>query len=253
MFSCHHFLYLKRREVEDVTPEFVLTNLVVSLERVHKCLGFESKSTTIMRLIFYQYILPAITAQIVCAAEQSASRVTTRDAITDTAAASSIFTLRDEGSESESISGILTRALKADTVETRSINGTASYDEVLGVPRCGSVGTSCDTGNLIIGRGHIHPEPNYPNTLGTTCFDGTSGGPTDESVDRIIVSSEPGNYLMEEGTASITATVNCWAGGYTKDYVAKCMVSLPKNRQNVCSQPPRGKTTLFMGLKCSSR
>ena len=164
-----------------------------------------------MRLIFYKYVLPAITAQIAFAAEQSASpRVTTRDAITDTATAPSIFTLRgDEGSKSESISGILTRALKADTVETRSINGTASYDEALGVPKCGSVGSSCDTGDLIRGRGHIHPEPNYPNTLGTTCSDGTSGGPTDESVDRIIVSSEPGKYLMEDGTASITATVNC--------------------------------------------
>ena len=183
---------------------------------------FESKSSTTMRLIFYfyQYVLPAITAQIVSAAEQSASRVT-RDAITNNAAAPSIFTLRgDEGSESESISGILTRALKADTVETRSIiNGTASYDEALGVPRCGSVGSSCDTGDLVIGRGMIYPEPNHPNTLGTTCTDGTSGGPTDESVDRIIVSSESGDYLMEEEGARITATVNCWADGYAKDYV----------------------------------
>jgi len=175
-----------------------------------------------MRLTtFYHYVLPAITAQLIASAAQQSASSVHRDARTDTAASSSISTLRgDEGSQSESISGILTRALKADTVGTRSSSdGIAFYDEVLGIPKCSSDGTSCDTGDLVIGRGIIYPEPNHPNTLGTTCIDGTSGEPSDESVDRIIVSSESGDYLMEDGRAIITATVNCWADGYANDYV----------------------------------
>eukprot|EP00984_Skeletonema_dohrnii_P033633 scaffold30823_cov78-Skeletonema_dohrnii-CCMP3373.AAC.1 len=166
-----------------------------------------------MRLItFFQYVvLTALTAQIVSAVELSASRAARDNTITNTAAASSSShsTLRaDEASpsNSESISDILTRALRADTVGLRSSNGIASYDEALGIPKCSSEGTSCDTGDLVNGRGPVYPEPNYPNTLGLSCIDGTSGGPSDESVDRIIVSSESGRYLEEEDRARITAT-----------------------------------------------
>jgi hypothetical protein len=176
-----------------------------------------------MRLTFFQYVVfTALTAQIVSAAELSASRAARDNTIINTAAASSHSTLRaDEASpsNSESISDILTRALRADTVGLRSSNGIASFDEALGIPKCSSEGTSCDTGDLVNGRGPVYPEPNYPNTLGLSCIDGTSGGPSDESVDRIIVSSESGGYLEEDDRARITATVSCWADGYANDYV----------------------------------
>ena len=113
-----------------------------------------------------------------------------------------------------------TRALRADTVGLRSSSGIASYDEALGIPKCSSEGSSCDTRDLVNGR---ISEPNYPNTLeGTNCTDGRSGEPSGESVDRIIVSvsSESGGYniMTAEQSALITATVNCWADG-SNDYV----------------------------------
>jgi hypothetical protein len=110
------------------------------------------------------------------------------------------------------------RALRADAVGSRSSNVIASYDEELAVPKCSSEGSSCDTGDLLHGRGNIDPEPNYPNTLyGTNCTDGTR--PSDESVDRIIVSSESGGYMTASEHVRITATVWCWADGYANDYV----------------------------------
>eukprot|EP00984_Skeletonema_dohrnii_P039097 scaffold43085_cov216-Skeletonema_dohrnii-CCMP3373.AAC.2 len=45
------------------------------------------------------------------------------------------------------------RSLRADTVGLRSSDGIASYDEALGIPKCNSESTSCDTGNLLNGRG----------------------------------------------------------------------------------------------------
>eukprot|EP00984_Skeletonema_dohrnii_P009091 scaffold3431_cov157-Skeletonema_dohrnii-CCMP3373.AAC.2 len=114
------------------------------------------------------------------------------------------------------------RSLRADTVGLRGIasNGMASYDAALGIPKCNSEGTSCDTGALLNGRGAVHPELNYPNTLDTTnCLDGISGGISDESVDRIVVRSESGGYMTEEESVRITATVNCWADGWEEDYV----------------------------------
>jgi hypothetical protein len=114
------------------------------------------------------------------------------------------------------------RALRADTVSLRlrSSNGIASYDEELAVPKCRLEGSSCDTGDLVNGRGKIDPEPNYPNTLyGTNCADGSSGGASDESVDRIIISSESGGYMTASESALITAIVWCWADDYANDYV----------------------------------
>jgi hypothetical protein len=155
-----------------------------------------------MRLSF-QYMLPSLLAAqkiTVTAAELSAAP-----------------------SEYDSIGDILKRALKADTdtVGLRSGNNiVASFDQALKIPKCSSEASKCDTGDLVNGRGKIDPEPNYPNTLhGTNCTDGTSGGPSDESVDRIIISSESGGYMTVSERARITATVWCWADGYAYDYV----------------------------------
>ena len=124
------------------------------------------------------------------------------------------------------------RSLRADNIIglQRSISdGIATYDDELGIPSCGLQGSLCDTGNLIIGRGDVFPEPNYPNSLNANCFDGRSGGPTDESVDRIVVSSDSGGVLIEEENARITATVNCYADSYTNDYVYFFYTTLNEN------------------------
>jgi hypothetical protein len=94
--------------------------------------------------------------------------------------------------------------------------GTATYDTVLGAPRCGSVGISCDSGSLLNGRAGLGPEANAPNTV-DTCTDGTAGGyHSDESLDRLKVSTTDGTNLAAGKTVRIDATV--WAfSSYSSD------------------------------------
>ena len=96
--------------------------------------------------------------------------------------------------------------------------GTATYDTVLGAPRCGSVGVSCDSGPLLNGRAGLGPEANAPNTV-DTCTDGTAGGyHSDESLDRLKVSTTDGTNLAAGKTVRIEATV--WAfSSYSSDYL----------------------------------
>ncbi|WP_257459358.1 Ig-like domain-containing protein [Archangium lipolyticum] len=51
--------------------------------------------------------------------------------------------------------------------------GIASFDPVLGVPRCETASSQCDSMELLAGRGGIlGPELNEPNTLSSSCADG---------------------------------------------------------------------------------
>jgi hypothetical protein len=94
--------------------------------------------------------------------------------------------------------------------------GMAAYDATLGAPRCSSAGSSCDSGPLLNGRAQLGPEGNAPNTV-DTCTDGISGGyHSDESLDRLKVSSEDGLPLAAGKSLRIEATV--WAySGYSAD------------------------------------
>jgi hypothetical protein len=99
----------------------------------------------------------------------------------------------------------------ATTAVTVSVDNLANavFDTVLGAPACDTVGSFCDTGALIEGRGTVGPEENAPNTLGT-CFDGDSGVfHQDESLDRIRVSSVDGLSLESGKRARVQARV--WA------------------------------------------
>jgi bacterial leucyl aminopeptidase len=59
-------------------------------------------------------------------------------------------------------------------------------------------------------------EPNQPNTIASSCADGTSGTfHSDESNDRIVVTSNSGP-LTHATTATVSATVWAWSG-YTSD------------------------------------
>lgn len=93
----------------------------------------------------------------------------------------------------------------------------ALYDAVLKAPRCSAFSSVCDSGGLLVGRGTRGPEPNFPNTINNSCADGGSGAfHSDESNDRIRVSTLDGTDLAGGKTVRIEATV--WAySGYSSD------------------------------------
>jgi hypothetical protein len=90
---------------------------------------------------------------------------------------------------------------------------TAVYDATLRAPRCAAAGRSCDSGaSLLLGRGTLGPEPNQPNTVGGACADGASGTfHSDESVDRLKVSTVDGSALAAGKSVRVEATVWAWS------------------------------------------
>jgi hypothetical protein len=89
----------------------------------------------------------------------------------------------------------------------------AVYDAGLGAPKCDVAGSSCDSLALVQGRANLGPEPNQPNTI-STCADGTSGTyHSDESNDRIVVSTLDSGNFSEGDTVQIDATVWAWSTG----------------------------------------
>jgi hypothetical protein len=89
---------------------------------------------------------------------------------------------------------------------------TAVFDATLRAPKCGTVGSSCDTGpSLVRGRGTVGPEPNQPNTINGSCADGASGTfHVDESNDRLSVATTDGTNFAPGKTVRITANVWAW-------------------------------------------
>ena len=89
----------------------------------------------------------------------------------------------------------------------------AAYDAGLGAPKCDIAGSTCDSGSLLDGRAGLGPEPNASNTL-DSCTDGTSGTyHSDESNDRIVVSTGDGGNIEEGDTVNIDVTVWAWSDG----------------------------------------
>jgi hypothetical protein len=89
---------------------------------------------------------------------------------------------------------------------------TAVYDVTLKAPSCAVVGSSCDSGpSLLLGRDAKGPEPSQPNTINSSCTDGTSGTfHSDESNDRIKVQTLDGTSFAEGKTVKVEATVWAW-------------------------------------------
>ncbi len=87
----------------------------------------------------------------------------------------------------------------------------ATYDATLKSPVCAVGSSSCDTGAaLVIGRDAKGPESNQPNTINSTCVDGTAGTyHVDESNDRLKVSTLDGSLFAPGATVKVEATV--WA------------------------------------------
>ena len=113
------------------------------------------------------------------------------------------------------VSGALTRTTAMNLNVTGTGGGgaqTALFDTALQAPRCGVVGSSCDSGAaLLLGRDGRGPEPNQPNTINDSCADGTSGTfHLDESNDRIRVLTTDGTSFAPGKTVRIEATVWAW-------------------------------------------
>jgi hypothetical protein len=76
---------------------------------------------------------------------------------------------------------------------------------------------ACDSGtSLLLGKDTMSggAEPHQPNTINSSCADGTSGTfHSDESNDRIVVSSTNGGALTHGNTVTVTATVWAWNTG----------------------------------------
>jgi subtilase family serine protease len=117
-------------------------------------------------------------------------------------------------------SGSLTHTTTISLTVSSSTAQTAVYNATLKAPACATVGSSCDSGpSLLLGRGTMTGgnEPNRPNTINSGCVDGNSGTfHSDESNDRLVVTSTSGGALTAGKTATITATVWAWSG-YTSD------------------------------------
>ena len=100
---------------------------------------------------------------------------------------------------------------------------TAVFNPVLGAPKCAKVGDSCDSGaTLLNGRDGMSggAEPNQPNAINHSCADGTGGSyHSDESNDRIKVSTIDGTDFAPGKTVRIEATVWVWYGAPTDDHL----------------------------------
>src|SRR5262249_41128398 len=94
--------------------------------------------------------------------------------------------------------------------------GSAIYDASLRVPWCAAVGSFCDSGGLLAGRGTMAggPEPNEPNTLDSCAEGGHGTYQVDPSIERIRVSSQvPGTLLAAGQMARVDITVFAPASG----------------------------------------
>lgn len=88
--------------------------------------------------------------------------------------------------------------------------GNAVYDSDLFTPKCGVIGSYCDSGGLIDGRGFLlGPEENHSNNI-SYCGDGLLGKyHVDESLDRLKISTLDGSNLAPGKAVRVEATV--WA------------------------------------------
>lgn len=120
----------------------------------------------------------------------------------------------------DTVGNVTTSASVSVTIGAGGPAGTvATYDATLRAPSCRVAGLSCDSDTLLVGRASVGPESNAPNTLGSTCADGTAGSfHSDESLDRLRVYRADGGPLKVGSVVTIEATVWAWAG-YSSDHL----------------------------------
>ena len=122
-------------------------------------------------------------------------------------------------------SGSLVHSTNITLTVTASGGGglqTAVFNSTFKTPACATVGSGCDSGpSLLLGRDTMSggAEPNQPNTINSSCADGTSGTfHSDESNDRLVVQTTDGSNMAPGKTVKVSATV--WAySGFTSDHL----------------------------------
>jgi hypothetical protein len=87
--------------------------------------------------------------------------------------------------------------------------GNATYDATLKAPACAAVGSRCDSGHLLNGRGTIKniPELHQPNIVSGQCPDGTTAGLDDLSLERLVVSRSDGTSFAAGKEVTVQAVV----------------------------------------------
>ncbi|MFP2905911.1 Ig-like domain-containing protein [Pyxidicoccus sp. 3LFB2] len=105
----------------------------------------------------------------------------------------------------------------------------AGYSATWRAPVClGVVKAGCDSGMLLSGRGPVGPEMNAPNTVGSSCPDGTSGAfHADESLDRLVLATVDGGPLRAGTMVRLTATVWAYSGADVLDVYAAPSAASP--------------------------
>ncbi|MBZ5686352.1 MAG: hypothetical protein LAP86_15080 [Acidobacteriia bacterium] len=120
-------------------------------------------------------------------------------------------------------SGSLTHSTTISLTVNSSVGlQTAVFDNTLKAPKCVNVSSGCDSGpSLLLGRDTLSggTEPNQPNTINSSCADGTSGTfHSDESNDRLVISTTDSSSLAAGKTVRVSATV--WAySSFTSDHL----------------------------------
>ncbi len=108
----------------------------------------------------------------------------------------------------------------SETAKFNASGGNAVYDSVLKVPKCGQVGSACNSGALLNGRGNMTGglESHQPNTINNSCADGSSGSyHVDESIDAIKVSTLDGGDFAAGKAVKVEVTV--WSFSTSSDYL----------------------------------
>ncbi|WPB82344.1 Ig-like domain-containing protein [Archangium violaceum] len=104
--------------------------------------------------------------------------------------------------------------------------GIAAYDPTWAAPACATVGSTCDSADLLSLRGPTLEEVHQPNTVGGSCADGswgTSGYGTGPWLERLVVSRSDGTPFAVGKEVTVQATVQPSSGYWNESldlYVA---------------------------------
>jgi hypothetical protein len=111
------------------------------------------------------------------------------------------------------------------SVHNQDGEGNARYNPALRVPSCLILGSVCDSGDLLLGRGENAgpdggPEPNQPNTIHDSCPDGHYGvWHSGEQQDRISVYTQDGSPFVPGSQVVLEVTVYPDWTDYDEDYL----------------------------------
>jgi len=135
----------------------------------------------------------------------------------------------------------------SNTATLAPIAGAATYDATFKVPRCSIVGSSCDSFDLLTGKGTMTNgvELNQPNTINNSCTDGSFGVfHANESIDRIRVSTLDGTPIAPGKFLRVDVTFYAFSNGDRLDIFVSGSATTPLWSQIATLWPEAGLQTL---------